>query len=321
MITLFRNKFDRIIQKKAIVFVAVVLMPLMVIIAIFMSGSSGIKETIGYVGTEQNALPICEQFTIVTLNKTPGISQLADGTYAAIVSRNQDDHYTVASLKSNRDMNAIKTLFAAGKLPADYKGEDVKREERGIGTNILGFITMLVIIQSVAITGLYPEDRSLGTLQRIMTTTANTGSYLSSQLLFTFVSVYAPTYIAILLAKLCFGLELGYSLGMLALLLMILTLFATAFALFISTVLRRNISLVTSAISIVTCILAGCFVPLSSTGNTILTAIGAVLPQSAYMDIVHGIEFGGNFANYSGDLLYILFCTGLFLTIAIVSGK
>lgn len=316
MIILLKNKLDRILQKKAIIFVAVVLIPLMVIIAIFMSRSSGVKETIGYIGAETDSLPECEQFTVVSISETPAFSQLVDGTYAAVVSKDKDGDYIVKSLKSDTDIDAIKMLFVTGELPTDYKGEDVKREERGIGTNILGFITMLIIIQCAAITGLYPEDRSLGMFRRIMTTAANTGSYLSAQLVFTFACVYVPTYAAILLAKLCFGLELGYSLGMLSLLLMILTLFATAFALFISTVLNRNINLVTSGISIVTCILAGCFVPLSSSGNKILTAIGSILPQSAYMDMVHGIEFGGHFADYSEELLYILICTGLFFVIS-----
>lgn len=321
MITLLKNKFDRILQKKAIVFVTVVLIPLMVIIAIFMSRSSGVKETIGYVGTETGSLPVCQQFNIVSISEIPNLSQLVDGTYAAVVSKNKDDNYIVKSLKSNADIDAIKTLFITGKLPADYKGEDVKREKRGIGTNILGFITMLVIIQCAAITGLYPEDRSLGMFRRIMTTVANIGSYLSAQLVFTFVSVYVPTYAAILLAKLCLGLELGYSLGTLALLLMILTLLSTTFALFICTVLNRNINLATSGISIVTCILAGCFVPISSSENKILTAIESILPQSAYMDMVHGIEFGGLFADYSGELIYILIVTGLFFVTAIALVK
>lgn len=317
MISLLKNKLDRIIQKKAIVFVAVVLMPLMMILAVFMSKSSGIKETIGYVGAGADRLPVCEQFTIVPISEMPALSQMADGTYAAVVSKAMDGDYIITSLKSNTDIDAIKTLFVTGKLPPDYKGEDVKRQERGIGTNILGFITMLIIIQCAAVTGLYPEDRSLGLFRRIMTTAANTGAYLSAQLVFTFASVYVPTFAAILLAKLCLGLELGYSLGILALLLMILTLFATAFALFLSTVLDRNIGLATSGISIVTCILAGCFVPLSASGNKILTGIGSILPQSAYMDMVHGIEFGGHFTDYGGELLYILICTGLFFAAAI----
>lgn len=318
MISLLKNKLDRILQKKAIVFTAVVLMPLMILLAVFMSKSSGIKETVGYVGAGTSSLPICEQFNVVPIPEVPPLSQLINGTYAAVVSKATDGDYTVTSLKNSADSNAVKTLFVTGKLPSDYKGEDVKREERGIGTNILGFITMLILIQCTAITGLYPEDRSLGLFRRIMTTNASTGSYLLAQVIFTLAAVYVPTYGAILLAKLCFGLELGYSLGIMALLLLLLTLFGSAFALFISTLLDRTIGLVTSGISIVTCILAGCFVPLSSSGNKFLTAAGRSLPQNAYMNMVHGIEFGGHFMDYKGELLYILLCTGWFLLAALV---
>lgn len=321
MISLLNNKFDRIMQKKAIVFVAIVLMPLMIIFAIFMSRSSGIQETIGYAGAEAESLPVSEQFTVVPVSETPALSQMADGTYAAVVSKDRIGNYIVTSLKNNKDIDAIQTLFITGKLPADYVGEDVKHEERGIGTNILGFITMLVIIQCAAITGLYPEDRNLGMLRRILMTSANTGSYLAAQLVFTFTSVYVPTYAAILLAKLCLGLELRYSLGEMALLLMILTLLATTFSLFISTVLNRNINLTTSGISIVTCTLAGCFVSLPSSGSKLLIAIESILPQSAYMVMVHGIEFGGHFMDYSRELLYILTCTGLFFVVAIALSR
>jgi len=316
MKNLLINKFDRILQKKATLFVALVIMPFMVIVAIFFSGHSATKELIGYLGTDEDRLPTCEQFTVAPISEMPTLSQMAEGTYAAVVSKDNDGNYVVTSLKSDTDIDAIKTLFVTGELPADYKGEDVKRQERGIGTNILGFITMLILIQSVALTGLYPEDRGSGMFRRIMTTATNTRSYLLAQLVFTFISLYVPTYIAIILAKFCLGAELGYSLGMLAVLLLILTLFATGFALFISTILDRNINLVTSGVSIVTCILAGCFIPLSP-GNKILTSICNALPQKAYMDIVHGIEFGGSFANYGGELLYLLAFTLLFFIVAV----
>jgi len=95
---------------------------------------------------------------------------------------------------------------------------------------------------------------------------------------------------------------------------LILALLSVAFALFISSVLDRNIGLVTSGISIVTCILAGCFAPLSSE-NIILTAVYTVLPQKSYMELVHGIEFGGSFADYKGELFYIFALSLLLLVI------
>jgi len=316
MKTLLINKFDRIMQKKAIIALALIIMPLMIVFAIFFSGHSAAKELIGYLGTDIDDLPICEQFTVAPITEMPKLSQMAEGIYAAVVSKDGSGNYIVTSLKSDTDIKAIETLFATGQLPGDYKGDDAKRKERGIGTNILGFITMMIIIQGVALTTMYPEDRSSGAFRRIMSSAANIGSYLSAQLIFTFISLYVPTYLAIVLAKFCLDAELGYSLGMLAVLLLIITLFATAFAIFISTVLERNINLVTSGISIITCILSGCFLSISS-DNKVLTATSNALPQKAYMDIVHGIEFGGHFSDYRGQLIYLLVLSLIFIIISV----
>lgn len=316
MKNLLLNKFDRILQKKAVITLALIIMPLMIVFAIFFSGYSAEKELIGYLGTDIDDLPICEQFTVVPISEMPKLSQMAEGTYAAVVSKDGSGNYIVTTLKSDTDIEAIETLFTTGRLPDDYKGDDAKREERGIGTNILGFITMLIIIQGVALTTMYPEDRSSGALRRIMSSATNIYSYLSAQIVFTFVSLYVPTYLAIVLAKFCLGAELGYSLGILAVLLLVITLFATAFAIFISTVLDRNISLVTSGISIITCILSGCFLSISS-DNKVLTTISGILPQKAYMDIVHGIEFGGRFSDYGWELLYLFVLSLLFFAVAV----
>lgn len=316
MKNLLLNKFDRILQKKAILSLALFIMPLMIILAIYLSGHSAAKELIGFLGTDIDDLPVCEQYTIVPVFKMPKLSQMAEGTYAAVVSKDNIGNYIVTTLKNNTDIEAIETLFTTGRLPSDYKGDDAKRKERGIGTNIIGFITMLIIIQGVALTTMYPEDRSSGILRRIMSSASNIYSYLCAQIIFTFVSLYVPTYLAIVLAKFCIGAELGYSLDMLAVLLLVITLLATAFAIFISTVLDRNIGLITSGISIITCILSGCFLPIS-TDNKVLATIRDVLPQKAYMDMVHGIEFGGRFSDYGWELFYLSVLTLLFFAVAI----
>ncbi|MCP1103198.1 ABC-2 type transport system permease protein [Aequitasia blattaphilus] len=316
MRNLLQNKFERILQKKAILVLALIIMPLMIVLAIFFSGHSSIKEQIGYLGTDITNLPKCDQYTVVPISEMPKLSQMAEGMYAAVVSKDNHNKYTVTTLKSDTDSAAIETLFTTGQLPSNYKGDDAKRKERGTGTNILGFITMLIIIQGVALTTMYPEDRNLRTLRRIMSSSANIYSYLFAQIIFTFISLYLPTYVAIILAKRCFGAELGYSIDLLAVLLLIITLFATAFAIFISTVLDRNINLVTSGVTIITCVLSGCFLSISS-DNVILMTICNALPQKVYMDIVHGVEFGGHFSDYGGELFYLFALSMLFYTITI----
>ena len=242
------------------------------------------------------------------------LSELVSGEYVAYIEICDNGKIEVTSLKSNQDTNAIKTLFETGKLPEDYKSEDDIRNERGIGTNILGFITMLILMQGVALSVLYPEERIKKTLCRVMCSPVSSMSYLSAQFIFTLLCLFIPTYIAICIIHLIFGINIGLSLGIMALLLFLMTLFATSFALFISTMLDRNTNLIATGISIITCILAGCFIPIT-TNNPVITWILKLIPQTEFMDIVHSIEFGVKFNNF--EIFYILLWTFLLLTISI----
>ena len=124
------------------------------------------------------------------------LSELVSGEYVAYIEICDNGKIEVTSLKSNQDTNAIKTLFETGKLPEDYKSEDDIRNERGIGTNILGFITMLILMQGVALSVLYPEERIKKTLCRVMCSPVSSMSYLSAQFIFTLLSISAIRFSA-----------------------------------------------------------------------------------------------------------------------------
>lgn len=320
MITLVKNEFERIKYKKAILVIAFIVMPVLIAAAIFFSGNSTSKETIAFLSQENVPFVQSGLYDIKTVKEAPALSQLIQGEYAAFVTREADGSYRVLSLKNEEDKAAFITLFQTGHLPAGFKSEDQKRQERGVGTNILGFITMLVLMQGVALTSLFPEDRINKTFCRIMISPISAKKYLSAQQIFTFLCLYLPTFGAICVIHLVFGAAIGYSLGVIGLLLLLLTLFATAFALFISSVLDRNANLVTSGISIVTCILAGCFVPII-TNNSVFSLICKVIPQRSYMDFAHGMEFGGHFCEYPGPVIYIFLWTALLWSVGIIVTK
>lgn len=198
MLNLFRNRWERILAKKAVIIIAVIIIPLMVGTAILFSGKPVLKETIAFV-TEQDEmknLPKDPAFRVVMVHQKPRFSDLVLGKYAAVVEKNHQD-YKVTTLKSEADKKMIRELFETGKMPNSYKGEDKIRTERGTGTNILGFIVMLVFMQGVALTALYPEDRMLKTFRRILVSPVNENKYLSVQFIFTFLCLYIPTYLAI----------------------------------------------------------------------------------------------------------------------------
>lgn len=205
----------------------------------------------------------------------------------------------------------IQQFFETGEMPGSYRGEDELRTERGTGTNILGFIMMLVLMQGVALAALYPEDRMLKTFKRILVSPVHVGKYLLVQFIFTFLCLYIPTYLAILITNVLFHAEIGFRLNILAGLLGVLTVLATAFAIFMASVMDRNISLMTSGISVITCVLSGCFISFAP-HHPILNALCAILPQKAYMTFIHGVEMGNSMWEYKTQVIYILMWSAAF---------
>ncbi|MEC1615617.1 ABC transporter permease [Bacillus mojavensis] len=314
MLNLFRNRWERILAKKAIIIIAVIIIPLMVGAAILFSGKPLLKETIAFV-TEQDEmkhLPKDPAFRVVMVHQKPRFSDLVLGKYAAVVEKNQD--YKVTTLKSKADEKMIRELFETGKMPISYKGEDKIRTERGTGTNILGFIVMLVFMQGVALTALYPEDRMLKTFRRILVSPVNENKYLIVQFTFTFLCLYIPTYLAIVMTTLLFHVDIGFRLDIFAELLAVLAVLAASFAIFMASVMDRNLSLVTSGISVVTSVLSGCFV--SFTPNLpVLDVLCTILPQKAFMTFIHGIEMGQTVREFKFQLFYIFLWSALFYVV------
>lgn len=315
MINVLKNNFERIKSKKAVLVIACFFMPLLIGIAIFFSVHPVTKELIAVSPNVDYRSISNEQYNFVTIYNSPALSELVQGKYVAYVDKKSDGTYKVATLKNEQDKTAISTLFETGKLPANYKSDDLKRQERGIATNILGFITMLMLMQGVALTTLYPEDRTRNTFYRIMCSSVSGTKYLLAQFIFTFIALFLPTFIAICVFYVMFQMNLGINLWIMGGLLLLLDLFATGFSLFICSILDRNTNLVATGISVVTCILAGCFIPFS-VNNSIVSGLLNLIPQTRYMNIVHNIEFD-NTVDFS-NIAYILLFTFLLLVFGFI---
>ncbi|HDX9579496.1 TPA: ABC transporter permease [Bacillus pseudomycoides] len=318
MINLFRNRLERMLTKKAVILVAVVIIPLMIGISIYFSGQTLLKDTIAFVTDDPQSIPSDPRINIVQVDETPPLSSLVLGHYNYLVEK-KGSSYKVTTLKTESDKKNIEQFVNTGRLPKSYQGEDQIHAERGPGTNILGFISMLILMQGVALTTLYPEDRMLKTFRRILTSPVNAKKYMFVQSIFTFICLYIPSYLAIVITSLVTGVDIGYSFGMLAILLGILTLLATGFSIFMASIMEQNISLVTSGISIVTCLLGGCFIAFTS-NNTIFDTFCNILPQKAFMTLIHGVELGQSILEFKGQLIYlfvwtvILWFIGVFVT-------
>jgi ABC-2 type transport system permease protein len=302
-VNLFKNKWDRILTKKEVIIVAVIIIPIMIITAVLFAGREESKATVALVtaGNVEN-IPQNDKYIIEVMKEKPEISNLLLGHYDFIVEEKSSGHYEVETvIKSTTDREKIENFF--NKTPITINA--AKNQERGIGTKILGFVVMILIMQAVAITLLYPEDRALKTLRRIFIAPVSKSQYIFTQGIFTFVCLYIPTFLAILMTKELFGVQIGFGLGMQALLIGFLTALSTAFALFISSVLKENISLTASGLALITSLLAGCFNSFT-VSNSVLNSILDIIPLREFMSISEGIENGNGIFGYKAQVLYLL---------------
>lgn len=317
IINLLKNNFRRIAMQKAVIIVAVMFVPIMIGLGVLFSAKAQPKAHIALVADSVKKFPQNnDKVEIDVMKKRPAESKLLLGEYAAIAEEKSDGNYKVTTLKSEEDKNKIEQFLKNGNITESQKE---KEAERGTGTNILGFIVMIILMQGVALTLLFTEDKSINTFRRILTGPVSERQYILAQGIFTFICLYVPSYIAIALTKVCFGVKVGFSLSMLAVLIGILSLLSTSLALFFTATIERETSMAATGIYTITSILAGCFVSFTES-NKILDVICSIIPQKAYMTMSQGIENGGSIFKFKGEIIYLciwiigLFILGSFIT-------
>lgn len=315
LISLLKNNFNRIVEKKSVIIMAFVVVPLMIGIGILFSNKSVITGNIALVSekakvhsVQQNmqnsidkSISNSSKIKIDVMSKKPAMSKLLLGKYIAVAVQKTDGNYEITSIGNKNDKKIIEELFKTHKIE---EGRQYKDDKRGTGTNILGFMMMIILMQGVALILLFTEDRDIKTLKRIMTGPVSERLYLFAQGIFTFLCLFIPTYAALVITKAALKVQIGFNYGMLALLTAILCALSTASALFIASVLEGEYSLAASGIYVITCVLSGCFI--SFTGNNIiLDTICKVLPQKQYMAIAQGIENGKGTLQFRGQFIYL----------------
>ena len=310
VIKILKNNMYRVLERRGLLFMALVLIPLMIGCSVFFSYNMKKSLNIALIGENIQQEMDNNVLKVVNLNKKPAISDLLLNKYDAIVEQKTDGTYEVTMIKSNKYKNLIYDYYNNGKK-IDFTAVNINR--RGVGANILCFVSMFVLMQGVALMTLYSDDKTNKTFRRVLVTTANEWQYLLAQGIFTFAFLFIPTFLAVFITKEIFNLQMGYTDGILTGLLAIIVGLGTAFALFVVSVVKKqdNGVMVAAVIIIITSILSGCFFTFTSS-NKIMNILCGILPQKAYFSLVEGIERGESFADYTSQLSYLFTCTILF---------
>lgn len=302
ILNIFRNNLNRILAQKTTIIIALILIPLMIGAAVLFSEKASIKGTIAYVSNSSLNISKEDRINIEVIKEKPALSTLLLGKYIAIVENN-NNKYVVTTLKNKADKRILENLFKTGKMPASSRGNTSKK---GVGTTIIGFILMILLMQGVVLITLYVQDRDKKTLRRILMSPVNERVYLLTQELFTFSCIFIPTYLTLVVVKLFFRVDISFSYGMLFLLVVIISALSTSLALLLASVLGSDYSLASTGIYVLTSLLSGCYISFTG-GSKLLDNICNILPQKAYMTMVQGIENGRSINEFARQLLYLIF--------------
>lgn len=318
VINLFRNNLMRILNQKAIIIVAVIVVPIMIGLAVLFSTKVEMKPQVALVTEYTKNIPQSSEVQVKVMRNKPAFSKLLLAKYAAIVEEKIPGNYVVISIKSKAEKKIIENFFSSGKISSVNKA---KATERGPGTNILGFIVMIVLMQGIGITTIYPEDRIHNTFRRVLIAPVTEKLYLLVLGLFTFLCLFIPTFSAIAITKGVFGVKVGFGFGMLAILIGMLSALSTSFALFFSSALKGEIALAATAFYVITSVLAGCFYSFTGS-NKVLDKLCNILPQKAYMTLSQGLEDGKSMIQLKEQSIYLLvWIIGLWLLGSLISKR
>lgn len=317
IVKLILNKLKRILDKKEIIVVAVVIIPMIIVASVMLSNRTETKSRIALISKEGTVYK-SSYFDISVMAEKPAQSSLVLGNYDFVVEKLANGKYIADTvIKSIENKQIVENYFNKRILPGSYENDE---KTRGVGTKTLGIMIMVIIMQAVSLTAFYTEDKTTKTLKRILTAPITENEYVFAQIIFTFVFLYIPTYIALVVAKVFLNLDIGFDYAMLAGLIAIITIFSTAFAIFISSLIEKNTSLVASSVSILTSIFAGCLLDFTSK-ITVINYVTWLLPQKSYMSILEGVEDKKNLLGFQYEFLNIALWTIIFLILGIYLTK
>lgn len=324
MLVILENNWKRVLQEKQYILVTLILTICSVVAAIALTNAAETKGNLALVtsgntyGIERvRQLEENPYFNIEVLTSTPSRSNLVQNRYDAIVTMSEEGTYQVESIKSDEFTGAISAFL---ENPASF----VPNQDNGrkIGTNIIGYMLMFLLLQGVVYARLlFAEDKEKHMIERVVMSPIAFKNYLLGHAVFIGVMIFVPSFAVILVAQLV-GVKIGLSLMAYAGLIATLSILTTGFSLMLNAFFQiaDTANMLGTSIILLSSVLAGSFYSFSKE-ETVFDKIIHILPQKDFMDFVNAMEKGTLTNALTLHFLYVWVLAILFFVIAIVKTR
>lgn len=317
MISFLKNNYYRMGSRRYYIITALLMSVFSIGLAIYFTSSLQVKGSIAVVTQSRNSVFQSDYIKFTAMEKEPPKYQLVLGKYDGVIIDKGDGRYQVETIKND---DYRKMLEDMAKNPEGFipKANDT----RGVGTNIIGYLMMFILLQCIQFMFTLSQDMELKQIERITNAPVSFVKYLLSHFVSTVTLIFTPAFFILLVMKGIFGFDIGFSLLQYGALLGLLCTFGTAFAMFINSLVKVSdtANMMGSSIILLTTILSGSFYSFEK-GNEVLEKVIWLLPQKAYLSLVQGLESGKAVSIMLPQIIYVMIISFLFFTFSIIKIK
>lgn len=328
MLTIIRNDWYRMKEQKLYLFVALGLTICAVVFAVVLTKklepkmNLAVVESSGKGGSTQEGtgagylgeISGNKSLDITILKKEPSLSQLIQGRYDAVLTFGKDGKRQITTVKSAEFQEQLEAVLD-GKHAAPYQ------EGRRIGTNIIGYMLMFLLMQGVLYARLFTEDKEKHQMERIVCSPVPFWKYLSGHVVFMWGLITIPAMLVIVVMKIL-GVSVGFALWQYLLMIGLTALVSTSFAVCLNSFfcVADTANMAGSCAVVLTSVLSGSFYDMGNAGG-ILSGVLYILPQKNLMVFLDAWEKQDLNRSAVLGLFYVILCTVVFLSIGIIKTR
>ncbi len=314
--SVFKNLYDRIKTKKYYLVISTVMTMISIFAAVYFHAKLEVKGNIAVVTTNKETDFQSDYFHFTTMEERLPMYQLVLGKYDGEIVEKGDGGFEVITIKNQDFETMLKEMV---KQPDGFSPP--LQNDRGIGTNIIGYLILFILLQCVLFMFMLAEDMERKQIERITVAPISFFTYLSSHFFFSFALIFTPAFFILAVMK-GFSFSIGFNLWQYALLLALLCMMGLSFSLFLISLVKVSdtANMIGSSIVILTTILSGSFYSFEK-GNKIFEKMVWVLPQKDYLSFVQGLESGKVVSAMLPQLCYCITVFLFFFAFAVIKIK
>lgn len=317
MLRIMKNNWFRLMEEKKYLITAVILTVCSVAAAILLTNKVEIKDNIAVVNqSNTNSISSSPYFNITNMKNKPPKSELLQNRYDAVITIQKDGSLQISTIKSKEFKD---TLIRFMKNSSGFKMND--DDKRKIGTNIIGYMMMFLLMQGVLYARLFAEDKEKHLIERVSISPVSFQSYLFGHGIYMWLLVFIPSFAVVAIARL-FGISVGFSMLQYILLIGLLSLLSVAFALCLNSFfcVADTANMLGSSIIVLTTILAGSFYSFSKK-DTLFNKLLHILPQKDFINFTDALEKGKITGSITIQFGYVIIISLIMLAIGIIKTR